>query len=153
MQELTEGSNTAGGAGEGADRVDDSVSESQSPTEQAGKMEQVESKQEVAAALPARRSSTSTPSNLPVRLLTRLGSLDGEFQAEAMLREMLPCWFIALLLFPRSSSSTGEKVPSHLTQELHSSQRPSQHLVARADLDAPHLWVSPPRDSSSSPAP
>lgn len=86
MQELTEGSNTAGGPGEGADRVDESVSDSQPTNEQAAvKMEQVETKQEVAAALPARRASTSTPSNLPVRLLTRLGSLDGEFQAEGML--------------------------------------------------------------------
>lgn len=85
MQELTEGSNTAGGPGEGADRGDESVSGSHSTNEQAAvKMEQVEAKQEAAAAPPARRASTSTPSNLPVRLLTRLGSLDGEFQAEAM---------------------------------------------------------------------
>lgn len=83
MQELTEGSNTAGGPGECADRADESVSESQSTREQAAvKLEQVEAKQEVAAALPARRASTSTPSNLPVRLLTRLGSLDGEYKAE-----------------------------------------------------------------------
>lgn len=81
VQELNEASNTAGGAGE--DRTDESVSEGRSTNEEAAvKMEPVEAKQEVAAAPPARRASTSTPSNLPVRLLTRLGSLDGEFMGQ-----------------------------------------------------------------------
>lgn len=44
------------------------------------KAEPVERKEEVKVApLPPRRASTSTPSNMPVRLLTRLGSLDGEW--------------------------------------------------------------------------
>lgn len=43
------------------------------------KAEPAERKEEVKVApLPPRRASTSTPSNMPVRLLTRLGSLDGE---------------------------------------------------------------------------
>uniref|UniRef100_A0A3Q4B670 Phosphatase and actin regulator n=1 Tax=Mola mola TaxID=94237 RepID=A0A3Q4B670_MOLML len=42
-----------------------------------GKVEALAAKVEVTVALPPRRASTSTPSNLPVRLLTRLGSLDG----------------------------------------------------------------------------
>lgn len=80
MQELTDVSNTAGGTCESTDRTEESVSEGQSTNEEAAvKMEPAEMKQEVAAAPPARRASTSTPSNLPVRLLTRLGSLDGEF--------------------------------------------------------------------------
>ncbi|XP_075880825.1 phosphatase and actin regulator 3b isoform X2 [Nelusetta ayraudi] len=42
------------------------------------KAEPVERKEEVKVApLPPRRASTSTPSNMPVRLLNRLGSLDG----------------------------------------------------------------------------
>lgn len=46
------------------------------------KAEPVERKEEVKVApLPPRRASTSTPSNMPVRLLTRLGSLDGEWRA------------------------------------------------------------------------
>lgn len=123
VQELTAGSNTAGGPGEGADRVDESVPESQSTNEPAAvTMEQVEAKPEVAAALPARRASTSTASNLPVRLLTRLGSLDGEFKAEGMLRRM-PLY--RPVSVPRCSSSAAQKVASHLTQKLHSSQRPS----------------------------
>lgn len=124
VQEVTEGSNTAGGPDEG--RVDESSSESQSTNEQAAtKMEQIEVKQEAPAALPARRASTSTPSNLPVRLLTRLGSLDGESLGGGN-----AAWNAATLVYrpaflPRCSSSAGEKVPSHLTQELHPSQRPS----------------------------
>lgn len=44
-----------------------------------GKVEPVERKEEVKVApLPPRRASTSTPSNMSFRLLTRLGSLDGE---------------------------------------------------------------------------
>ncbi|XP_011612696.2 phosphatase and actin regulator 3b isoform X1 [Takifugu rubripes] len=78
VQELTDASNTAGGTCESTDRADESASQGQSTNEEAAvKMEPAEVKQEVAAAPPARRASTSTPSNLPVRLLTRLGSLDG----------------------------------------------------------------------------
>lgn len=45
------------------------------------KAEPVERKEEVKVApLPPRRASTSTPSNMPVRLLTRLGSLDGKWR-------------------------------------------------------------------------
>lgn len=48
------------------------------------KAEPVERKEEVKVApLPPRRASTSTPSNMPVRLLTRLGSLDGESNQES----------------------------------------------------------------------
>lgn len=83
VQELNEASNSAGGQSESPDRTDESGSEGQSTNEEAAvKMEPVEAKQEVAAPPPARRASTSTPSNLPVRLLTRLGSLDGEFMGE-----------------------------------------------------------------------
>lgn len=108
MQELTDASNTAGGTGESTDRADESVSQGQSTNEEAAvKMEPAEVKQEVAAAPPARRASTSTPSNLPVRLLTRLGSLDGEFTGEK--RQLR--WFPSLLncdaFAPRCSSSAG----------------------------------------------
>uniref|UniRef100_A0A8C4F687 Phosphatase and actin regulator n=1 Tax=Dicentrarchus labrax TaxID=13489 RepID=A0A8C4F687_DICLA len=41
-----------------------------------GKVEAVEGKQEATAAQPPRRTSTSPPPKLPVKLLTRLGSLD-----------------------------------------------------------------------------
>lgn len=107
MQELNEASNTAGAQGESTDRTDESISEGRSPNEEAAvKMEPAEAKQEVAAPPPARRASTSTPPNLPVRLLTRLGSLDGEFMGEMLLR----C-FTSLLKYdafvPRCSSSAG----------------------------------------------
>lgn len=107
MQELTDASTTAGGTGESTERADESVSQGQSPDEEV-KMEPAEVKQEVAAAPPARRASTSTPSNLPVRLLTRLGSLDGEFTGgeKRQLR-----WFPSLVncdaFAPRCPSSAG----------------------------------------------
>ncbi len=62
------------------DGEDESTSLSDPNDEQSmGKVEAVEGKQEVTAAQPQRQASTSPPPNLPVKLLTRLGSLDGEF--------------------------------------------------------------------------
>lgn len=142
VQELTEGSNPAGGAGEGADRVDESVSESHPPNEQAGKMEQVETKPEVAAALPVRRSSTSTPSNLPVRLLTRLGSLDGESQAEGTLREVLLCRFIALLLSPGALPVPVKKSPATLPRNFTLPKDPHSSLL-RGRISTPPISGSP----------
>lgn len=142
-QELTEGSNTAGGPGEGADRMDESVSESQSTNEQAAvKMEQVEAKQEVAAALPARRASTSTASNLPVRLLTRLGSLDGEFKAEGMLRRMLPPWFTPLLLSPGALPVPVKKSPATLPRNFTLPKDPHSSLL-RGRISTPPISGSP----------
>lgn len=77
---MTEDSKTVGDPGQSEDGEDESTSLSDPSDEQAmGKAEAVEGKQKVTAAQPPRQASTSTPSNLPVRLLTRLGSLDGEF--------------------------------------------------------------------------
>lgn len=108
MQELTDASNTAGGTGESTDRTDESVSQGQSTNEEAAvKMEPAEVKQEVAAAPPARRASTSTPPNLPVRLLTRLGSLDGEFTGEKRQLGWSPSLVNCDTFAPRCPSSAG----------------------------------------------
>lgn len=143
VQELTEGSNTVGSPGEGEDRVDESVSESQSTNEQAAlKMEQVEAKQEVAAALPARRASASTPSNLPVRLLTRLGSLDGEFKAEGMLRRTLLRWFTTLFLFPGALPVPLKKSPATLPRNFTLPKDPHSSLL-RGRISTPPISGSP----------
>lgn len=119
------------------------------------KAEPVERKEEVKVApLPPRRASTSTPSNMPVRLLTRLGSLDGELNQESRhvmgsycsvkLRLMLttpPC------LLHRCPCSAGEEVPRHLTQELHASQRTSRLPAESQDVHTnrlPSPWRSAP---------
>lgn len=76
---MTDDSKTVGDAGQSEDGEDESTSLSDPSEEQPmGKVEAVEGKQEVTAAQPARRASTSNPPNLPVKLLTRLGSLDSE---------------------------------------------------------------------------
>ncbi|XP_030276658.1 phosphatase and actin regulator 3b isoform X2 [Sparus aurata] len=77
VQDMTDDSKTVGDAGQSEDGEDESTSLSDPSEEQPmGKVEAVEGKQEVTAAQPARRASTSNPPNLPVKLLTRLGSLD-----------------------------------------------------------------------------
>ncbi|XP_068171628.1 phosphatase and actin regulator 3b isoform X1 [Antennarius striatus] len=80
VQDVTEDSKTIGDAGQSEDGEDDSTSISDPSDEQSppmGKAEAPEGKQEATAAQPPRRTSTSPPPNLPVKLLTRLGSLDG----------------------------------------------------------------------------
>lgn len=77
---MTEDASTVGDPAQTEDGEDESTSLNDLGDEQwTGKVEALEAKVEVTVALPPRRASTSTPSNLPVRLLTRLGSLDGEF--------------------------------------------------------------------------
>lgn len=77
---MSEDSKTVGDAGESEEGEDKGRLLSEPTDEQVKvKAEPVEGKEEVKVApLPPRRASTSTPSNMPVRLLTRLGSLDGE---------------------------------------------------------------------------
>ncbi|KAL3977750.1 cadherin 5, type 2, VE-cadherin [Sarotherodon galilaeus] len=60
------------------DGEDESTSISDPSEEQMqGKAEGIEGKQEAAATKPQRRASTPPPPSLPVKLLTRLGSLEG----------------------------------------------------------------------------
>lgn len=60
-------------------REDESTLVSEPINEQPlGKVESADLKPEATAALPQRRASTSNPPNKPVKLLTRLGSLEGE---------------------------------------------------------------------------
>ncbi|XP_019122868.1 phosphatase and actin regulator 3b isoform X1 [Larimichthys crocea] len=77
VQDMTEDSKTAGDPSQSEDGEDESTSLSDPSDEQPmGKAEAVEGKLEVTAAQPPRRVSTSPPPSLPVKLLTRLGSLD-----------------------------------------------------------------------------
>ncbi|XP_047439848.1 phosphatase and actin regulator 3b isoform X2 [Mugil cephalus] len=78
-QDVTEDSKAAGDPSQSEDGGDESTSLSEpSEEETAGKVEADQGKPEVtAAAKPQRRASTPPPPNLPVKLLTRLGSLDG----------------------------------------------------------------------------
>lgn len=86
VQDLTDDSKTVGDSGKSEDGHDKNTSLSDPTDEQPmGEVEAVEGKQEVRSSQPPRRASTSTPSNLPVRLLTRLGSLDGEFTKRALM--------------------------------------------------------------------
>lgn len=151
---MTEDSKTVGDPNQSEDGEDDRTSLSDPSEEQLmGKAEAVEGKQEVAVAQPQRRASTPPPPNLPVKLLTRLGSLDGEFSRVTLMESLH--WFAAvchlMVFLPRCSSSASEKVPSHLTQELHTSQRPSWLSVERQDLHTD--WVPPPRGTTPSAAP
>nr|XP_046240787.1 phosphatase and actin regulator 3b isoform X2 [Scatophagus argus] len=77
VQDMTEDSKTLGDPSQSEDGEDEGTSLSDPSDEQSvGKVEAVEGKQEVTAAQPPRRASTSPPPSLPVKLLTRLGSLD-----------------------------------------------------------------------------
>lgn len=112
------------------------------------KAEPAERKEEAKVApLPPRRASTSTPSNMPVRLLTRLGSLDGESNQAS--RHVMGSYCSAkprLMWAPPSSNrlhrcprSAGEEVPRHLTQELHASQRASRLPAESQDVHTNRL--------------
>lgn len=80
VQDLVEDSKTAGDPSQSEDVEDDNTSLSDPSEEQMmGLVEAVEGKQEAVAAKPQRRASTPPPPSLPVKLLTRLGSLEGEF--------------------------------------------------------------------------
>lgn len=85
VQDMTEDSKTAGDPSQSEDGEDESTSLSDPSDEQPmGKAEAVEGKLEVTAAQPPRRVSTSPPPSLPVKLLTRLGSLDCEFTRRSL---------------------------------------------------------------------
>ncbi|PWA23398.1 hypothetical protein CCH79_00016478, partial [Gambusia affinis] len=82
VQDVEEDPKVAGesnrGEDEGADAEDENVSLSDSSDERMMEtVEAAEAKQEMVAAKPQRRASTPPPPSLPVKLLTRLGSLDG----------------------------------------------------------------------------
>ncbi|XP_070704392.1 phosphatase and actin regulator 3b [Pempheris klunzingeri] len=78
VQDVTEDSKAVGDPSQSEDGEDESTTVSDPSDEQlTGKVEAFEGKQEVTAAQPQRRVSTSPPPNVPVKLLTRLGSLDG----------------------------------------------------------------------------
>ncbi|KAI3370472.1 hypothetical protein L3Q82_025234 [Scortum barcoo] len=78
VQDVTEDSKTVGDPSQSEDGEDESTSVSDPGDEQSmGKAEAVEGKPEVTASQPQKQASTSPPPNLPVKLLTRLGSLDG----------------------------------------------------------------------------
>lgn len=77
---MTEDSRAVGEPSQSEDGEYEQTSLSVPSEEQSmGKMEALDNKQEVAsAAKPQRRASTPPAANLPVKLLTRLGSLEGE---------------------------------------------------------------------------
>ncbi|XP_029990042.1 phosphatase and actin regulator 3b isoform X2 [Sphaeramia orbicularis] len=79
VQDVTEVDSKAGGdPTQSEDGEDDRTSMSDLIDEpSAGKAESAEGNQEATVAKPQRRASTPPPPNLPVKLLTRLGSLDG----------------------------------------------------------------------------
>ncbi|XP_050930550.1 phosphatase and actin regulator 3b isoform X10 [Lates calcarifer] len=77
VQDVTEDLKAAGDPSQSDDGEDESTSLSDPGEEQSmGKVETVEGKQEVTVTQPQRRASTPPPPNMPVKLLTRLGSLD-----------------------------------------------------------------------------
>ncbi|XP_054883034.1 phosphatase and actin regulator 3b isoform X2 [Poeciliopsis prolifica] len=80
VQDLEEDPKAAGESnrGEDEDAEDGNVSLSDSSEERTMETaEATEMKQDIVAAKPQRRASTPPPPSLPVKLLTRLGSLDG----------------------------------------------------------------------------
>ncbi|XP_067361631.1 phosphatase and actin regulator 3b isoform X1 [Channa argus] len=78
VQDVTEDSKTVEDPCQSEDGEDESISLSDPSDEQLmGKLELAEGKQEMTVAQPQRRASTPPPPTLPVKLLTRLGSLDG----------------------------------------------------------------------------
>ncbi|XP_028301747.1 phosphatase and actin regulator 3b isoform X2 [Gouania willdenowi] len=79
VQDLTEDLRTTGDPCLSEDGGDESImSQGDCMEEQAmERAEPVEGNQEAVVAKPQRRASTPPPPNMPVRLLTRLGSLDG----------------------------------------------------------------------------
>ncbi|KAG7243014.1 hypothetical protein INR49_016780 [Caranx melampygus] len=79
VHDVTEDTKTVGDPGHSDDGEDENTSLSNPSEEQPkGKAETAEGKQqEATAAPPQRRASTPPPPNLPVKLLTRLGSLEG----------------------------------------------------------------------------
>ncbi|XP_020503029.1 phosphatase and actin regulator 3b isoform X2 [Labrus bergylta] len=78
VQDLSEDTKTVGDPSQSEDGEDESTSMSDPIDEQPTvKVESVEAKPEATGPLPPRRASTSIPPNKPVKLLTRLGSLDG----------------------------------------------------------------------------
>uniref|UniRef100_A0A3B4F9G5 Phosphatase and actin regulator n=1 Tax=Pundamilia nyererei TaxID=303518 RepID=A0A3B4F9G5_9CICH len=82
VQDVTEVAKTAGDQSQSEDGEDESTSISDPSEEQMqGKAEGIEGKQEAAATKPQRRASTPPPPSLPVKLLTRLGSLEGASSA------------------------------------------------------------------------
>uniref|UniRef100_A0A672YWM9 Phosphatase and actin regulator n=1 Tax=Sphaeramia orbicularis TaxID=375764 RepID=A0A672YWM9_9TELE len=96
----------------------------------AGKAESAEGNQEATVAKPQRRASTPPPPNLPVKLLTRLGSLDGQSKSPATLPRnfTLPKDPHGSLLRGRISTPTGsphlgalhpQLPPSCIIEELH----------------------------------
>lgn len=144
---MTEDAKTVGDNSQTEDGGDESTSLSEPSEEQTmGKVEADEGKPEVTAAKPQRRASTPPPPNLPVKLLTRLGSLDGEFTRQTHVSQRYLT--TALSHFSsRCSSCASQKVPSHLTQKLHTSQRPSWLSAERQDLYT--NWVPPPWSAAS----
>lgn len=80
VQDVTKESKAVGDPCQSEDGEDECTSLSDPSDEQStGKTEAAEGKQEATVARPQRRASTPPPPNLPVKILTRLGSLDGEF--------------------------------------------------------------------------
>ncbi|KAM4612686.1 phosphatase and actin regulator 3b [Polymixia lowei] len=76
--ELTEDSKTTGDQSQSEEGEEDRMSLTEHGDDLSmGKLEAPEGKHEAVAAPPQRRASTPPPPNLPVKLLTRLGSLEG----------------------------------------------------------------------------
>ena len=154
VQDVTEDSNTVGDPGQSDDGGDESTSLSDpSESQSGGKAKAVEGKPEAPVAQPQRRASTPPPPTMPVKLLPRLGSLDGEFTMVTMMWSPTGLlWCLTMMVFLlRCSSGVSEEVPSHLTQKFHTSQRLSWLLVERQDLHT--HWVPPPRGTTPTAAP
>uniref|UniRef100_A0A3Q3A404 Phosphatase and actin regulator n=1 Tax=Kryptolebias marmoratus TaxID=37003 RepID=A0A3Q3A404_KRYMA len=77
VQDLVEDSKMVGDRSQSEDGEDDNTSLSDPSEDQMmGTVEAIEGKQEAVVAKPQRRASTPPPPSLPVKLLTRLGSLE-----------------------------------------------------------------------------
>lgn len=80
VQDVTEEAKTVGDQSQSEDGEDENTSISDPSEEQSlGKVETAAGKEEAVVTKPQRRASTPPPPSVPVKLLTRLGSLDGEF--------------------------------------------------------------------------
>uniref|UniRef100_A0A1A8LFT2 Phosphatase and actin regulator n=1 Tax=Nothobranchius pienaari TaxID=704102 RepID=A0A1A8LFT2_9TELE len=77
VQDVAEDSKATGDTNQSEDGEDETTSLSDpSEAQMVGTVETIQEKQEVTSAKPQRRASTPPPPRLPVKMLTRLGSLD-----------------------------------------------------------------------------
>ncbi len=147
VQDVTEDSKTVGDPSQSEDGEDESTSLSEPSDERPpmGKVEAVEGKQEVTAAPPLRRVSTSPPPKMPVKLLTRLGSLDSEFIWRPVMKSrVLDCSTSSLwcFSFPGAPSVPVKKSPATLPRNFTLPKDPHGSLLRgriSTPTGSPHL--------------